>query len=1219
MAKPVFHNTMRLAILILLTLSCAASASLQRKPFVLNTVLVDNGRPNAVIVASDAALASKVQSAVKSASGAALPIGKDSDYAGVMGELKHVPAQNVILIGNQETSWFVTYLCHVLYCGVDTQYPGRGGYIIKSIHDPWGTGVNVILITGSDKSGIAAGVDRFCSLLPSAISHQPLTIPRTFDAHFSAEAVKANPKLVTDLSDAEIAKQVEKASDDYRAGIQGGTFNPICYAATAYAQSGRECYAKLFRALVLKVGDLAKNESQGSFGGPWGAAADFLFGPFITGWDSIEESPSLTDADRAQITQIILDFIHYVEEHGYSRNLDKPSLRQNHFTFDGQGWLAAGQYFGKYYDTPESAKWMQMADWCFGYQMKSFKPQEDCGAYQWIITRHMCRYAVSRQDFGWFTSGKSRMSGDLGIMETDNLGYPSSNGDVAGFAPLSVQAPWSTMFSVERDGRWVWALEKTRKAQGLSGPGALAANVAPVEPTDLLGVKCMPTDPLFYDFYKANQTVPQEKTYEKITFRRSFDPKDAYLLLDGISGCYHGHWDGNSILRMTDRGRIWLCDSDYIKSLPKYHNTMLIFRNGQSSTLPIFCEKQLSADLAQTGMSRTTTHDYAGADWTRNIIWGKGHAFVFIDELQAQNTADYSFRAYWQTLGVPSLDGNLFRVTQKGPSFSIRNLDGARLRHFDDPVIGQNWNGYRYAEADVRTLQQIRTQKLRAGGKVFIMNVLSTEAGGESPVEAQRAGESSILLGNGDDQSLIGVRSGSDEIVPGLKTDAEVYRLSRKSIALGNATRVEFHGQSLLQSDLPVSVEFSGGKAVVVTDSDAKVTIGGVTTDLKPGRHELTGLRMPKEFAFEMPKPTPAYGMASSASQSGAKPLSPALQEKGSFSALASGDTGIYAGSTGGKLLALTPDGKTRWTFDAGSRVRAVWVGKLDKDAPPVIAVGTSGAAVYLLDQSGKQLWKHDIPFFKVPGPVVTITSGDLSGDGNHELIVGSENWHYYALDSKGNEFKSYEILHSATAGTAADLDGDGKQEIIAGSEYYSWRAFKPTGETIWDYRPIGPRNNSALVGDVTGSGKPTVLFGGADGNVHALDGAGKRKWLYNTGDEVTGMALMDVNGDGVQDIIAGTLGFDVVALKGDGTPVWRRDLGEPVLTLVLADLNGDGKKEICAGTEDGHVFVLDQSGRVIANRATSGAVTSLTVVPGSPERLAVESNGGGLVVLRME
>jgi outer membrane protein assembly factor BamB len=1132
-------------VMTLLILACLASVAWpdeapERKPLVLDTVLVSQGVPRAAIVVPDLPeyrkLAEKVQSAVS------LPIRPDSEFATANGEPKGIPDANVILIGNQQSSGLVTNLCFRGYCMVDTMYPGKGCYIIRTIHDPWGTGVNVILLTGSDLKGISRAVDRFCTELPQG---ETIAIPRTFEAEFSKEVLKAVPYLAVDPSDADIAKRLEETRTAFLNGIQGGMFNPIVYAGNSYSQSGKEGYARLFRDLLFLAEELSK-EGQGSFGGPWGAAGDFLFSPLIIAWDNVEESPSLSAADRQRINSIILDYISYWEQHGYVRGIEKPMLRTNHWTFEGQGWLAAGQYFGKYYDIPDGRRWLQMADWCFGQQMKSFKSQEDCSGYQWITERHMCRYATTRPDYSWFKSGKARTAGDLAIMCTDNLGYQASFGDVGGFNPSSEMAILTYLLNVERDGRYSWAIRKGREVRPVSGLSGLAVDVPPAEPTDLLGVKCLPTDPLFHAYFKG--AVPQERAFDKITFRTSFDPGRPYLLLDGINGCYHGHYDGNSILRFTDRSRIWLADCDYIKSLPKFHNAMLVFKDGQASLPPTFCENELVADLKHAGFARTTTHDYAGADWRRNILWDKDRTFVVIDEVRVQTTDDYSFRCLWQTLGEPQLSGNFFRVTQKGPSFSIRNLDGARLRSSDDPIVGQNWKGYKYADPVIHTLQQVRSQKLPAGGRIFFLNVLTTEGKGEVPVGAERAGESSVLLGSGE---LAGVRSDSERIAPGIETDAQIYWLSHDRAMLGGATYLKVGGKMLWHSDSPASVEVA----------------------------------VPRDFKVSFPMARPV----SAASLTGLTRLTLAAEfSKAGLVTMASDADSIYAGSADGKVYALGSDLKPRWEFDAGSEVRAVWAGRLDKDQPPCIAVGTANAMVFLLDQSGKLLWKQELPFFKVPGSAVCFTSADLSGDGNRALIVGSEAWHYYAFDSKGNQLWAFEILHAATAATAIDLDGDHRQEVICGTEYYAWNAIKPDGAQLWSYRPVGPHAN-CVVADKSG-----VYFGGADASIHALDASGKRRWLYNTGDEVTSLALTDLNADGNSEIVAGSLSFYVNALKSDGTRLWRRDLGEPVLTLVTADLDNDGTPEVCTGTEDGHVFVLDSEGNTLAVWIAPGPVRSL-------------------------
>ena len=1161
------RTTLLSLILICLASTPQASTTPERKPFVLETVLVDQGRPKAMIVAPESPEYLKLAEKVRAAIGASIPIRKDSEFASPNGEPRAVPDANVILLGNQQSSGLVTHLCFKGYCQVDTMYPGKGCYIIKTIHDPWGTGVNVILLTGSDFKGVSRAVDRFCAGLPQG---KTPAIPRTFDARFSNEVLKAVPQLAVDLSDADIAKQVKDAETAFRNGVQGGVFNPIMYAGNFYSQSGKEGYAKLFRNLLFLADDL-HHEGQGSFGGPWGAAADFLFGPLIIAWDNVEESPSLSAADRQRINSIILDYISYWEQHGYVRGIEKPALRTNHWTFEGQGWLAAGQYFSKYYDIPDGKRWLQMADWCFGLQMESFKSQEDCSGYQWITERHMCRYATTRPDYSWFKSGKARTAGDLAIMCTDNLGYQASFGDVGGFAPSSEMAILSYLLNVERDGRYMWAIQKGRRARPVSGLSGLAVDLPPVEPVDLLGVKCLPTDPLFHAYY--NGAIPQERTFDKITFRNSFDPGKPYLLLDGINACYHGHWDGNSILRFTDRGRIWLADCDYIKSLPKFHNSMLVFKDGQSSLPPIFCEKELVADLAHAGLSRTTTHDYAGADWRRNILWDKGHTFVIIDEVQAQKTDDYSFRCLWQTLGTPELAGNLFRVTQKGPTFSIRNLDGARLRYSNDPVLGQNWKGYKYAGPVVHILQQIRSQKLPAGGKVYFLNVLTTEGKGEAPHEAVRVGESAVLLGSGEDQSLVGVRSASEEIAPGVETDAQMYWLTRNRIALGGATHLSIGGRTLWHSDHPASAEVA----------------------------------IPRDFDLRLPKARPVSGLTGPTCLTSPTSLTPIAEfSKAKTVSLAADAAAVYAGSADGKVYCLGADLKPRWTFDAVSGVRAVWTGKLDKDSPPRIAVGTAGGAVFLLDQSGQLLWKHELPFFKVPGSVVCFTSADLAGDGNRALIVGSENWHYYALDAKGNQLWQFEILHAATQATAVDLDGDGRQEVIMGTEYYAWNAVKPDGTQIWAYRPVGPHANCVT------ADKSRVYFGGADSCIQAVDAAGKRLWLFSCGDEVTSLALADLNGDGASEVIAGSLSFYVNALKQDGTLLWRRDLGEPILSLMTAD------SKIFAGTEDGHVFVLGRDGSTLAVWSAPGPVRKLIPIPGTT-RLAALCDPGCTAILSMQ
>jgi|GEM_PF-1213811 len=1229
------------------------------KPLYLETMPVDHGKPNAVIVVPDDAkyqkLADQVRDAIAKATGAELPIRRASEMANGFGELLGAtPDRNLILIAGPSSNNMVTHLVHSAYCALETDYPGKGGSLVRTIHNPWGNGVNAILLGGSDVQGVQQAVDRFVAKL---LKGDTLTIPRTMDIILpKGSADEADP------TDVEIKQELAKQKVNFEQGQQAGLFTPIVRAGGAYARTGKEGQAKLFRDLLYLEDDLRRN-SPSTWDSPWGGAADFLFGGLIDTWDTVEESPSLSDADRERITSIILDYIRFYEGYGTTKGMENQVLRNNHNTFTNIGFLKAGIYFDKYYHLPQAKQWIRTAELCFQPMVKSFKSQEDCSGYGWITARHVCNYCLARPDFTWFTSGKADQAGDLWIMTTDNLGHQATFGDVGSFTGNGQAALWTTLVDVERNGRYAWAM---RKIGASSEPGKAVHGVEPVEPTDLLGLQCRVTEPLFYSLFNGKGTVPQERTFDKITFRTSFDAQKPYLLLDGINGGYHGHWDANSVLRFTDRGRIWLADCDYIKSLPRYHNSMLVLRDGQSGKMPPFAERELAADLKSTGFTSTTIHDYAGTDWRRNILWDKDGAFVFIDEVTARETSpqpsperrgseleassqpsperrggpvEFSVRCLWHTLGAPKLAGSLFQVSQKGPTFSILNLDGARLRYSDDAELGKNWAGYEFADPIVHTLQQVQTRKLRAGERICFVNVLSTSKNSSAP-KAQRAGESSALVGTGRDQALVGTRSGEGEIVPGLVTDAHIYWISASRIALGSTSNLSLNGTRVFSSKAPFSVEIqSTGEAVIVSEAPMQISIAadpkqlrldgravstspdnGLTVmELPAGRHSLSGLAVPSQFAFTLPQPSPAAAQAQAVATGSKKLVEAVKPEPGArILSLAADSGGVYVGRADGKLDTFY--GAQRWAFNTGDPVSAIWLGKLAKNDPPRIAAGTTKGKIFLLDQAAGRIWDRQLPFYKVDPLVDYFTSADLAGDGNRALIVGSDNWHHYAYDSAGNQLWSFESVRGSTAGTAADLDGDGEQEPIISTEYNAIYALHPDGTMKWRVIKVGgPRINTVVSCIIAQTGKPGVIFGGAEGTVYAYDTDGKQVWNYSTGDEVTCIELADLDGDGSPEILAGSRSFSLNAIDRAGKRLWRADVGEPVLSMALADLNGDGRAEICVGTEDGHVLAIDRQGEILASWSTTGPIRKLAAFPGSPARLAVACEDGRLALLKME
>ena len=126
------------------------------KNMCIDTALVRDGRPVAAVVApADGcydALAGMIVEAVKKKTGAAIPIVRDADII--------LPfSRNLVIVGNRSTNSVIEQLYNFYYTYLDLKYPGAGGYVVRSLHNPFATGHNAILIGGSDDRVSAAATN----------------------------------------------------------------------------------------------------------------------------------------------------------------------------------------------------------------------------------------------------------------------------------------------------------------------------------------------------------------------------------------------------------------------------------------------------------------------------------------------------------------------------------------------------------------------------------------------------------------------------------------------------------------------------------------------------------------------------------------------------------------------------------------------------------------------------------------------------------------------------------------------------------------------------------------------------------------------------------------------------------------------------------------------------------------------------------------------------
>ncbi len=147
----------------------------------LTTDLVAAGTATCAIVAPVSGLygaeAARIQAAIRGASGVEVPIVTDDSEAAA------VPIrQNLIAIGNRSTNRAISKLYDLHYCLTDLKYPGEEGYEVRTLHDPFGDGRNVVIVGGSDAAGVAAGAAAFAEHLARADSAAgELSIGRLMD------------------------------------------------------------------------------------------------------------------------------------------------------------------------------------------------------------------------------------------------------------------------------------------------------------------------------------------------------------------------------------------------------------------------------------------------------------------------------------------------------------------------------------------------------------------------------------------------------------------------------------------------------------------------------------------------------------------------------------------------------------------------------------------------------------------------------------------------------------------------------------------------------------------------------------------------------------------------------------------------------------------------------------------------------------------------------
>ncbi len=1157
---------------------------------------------------------------------------------------RYVSKTNLILLGDVNTNRAVFSLYGCRYTPADFLYPGVGGYLVHTIHDPFAMGVNAIVLAGD----VQLACDVFIKKINQIV--RPPNIGPLFELKLGSSG-----NTIPDINNTpDIDHEVQRVADYARKGGHTGPWRNIADFGKLYALTGKDVYAEIFKRLVFFAQQHA-DSGHGNWGGPWGFDADFPLLDVIPAWDVVEESPVLTDDDRLKITRILIRYIRHCPAH--IEDLTSFELRTNHSTFAAMGLYIAGLYFKKYYRLPEADHWIAIGEKCIAPHRRAINNIEDANGYLWLPFEHARTYTFASGDTTFFDSNAAGKIADYANIITDNLGHEASFGDNTASKICGGQSHRMAASFYYRDGRHLF-FPATK-----SMPYAFNSDLPPVEPSHLAGVSVYPIEPLFYLYAMGTPLPKNTSCFDKISFRDGFNRMDQYLLLDGINVGNHKHFDGNSILRLTRNGKTWLSDSGYFNRDQQCHNTLSIYRDGRTETLPPFAGLEHARAFTRASFAQSIMSGYNKSNWRRNIFSLRNKYFVLADDVEAlAGDKQITVRVFFQTLGAAKLAKTALTLTQDDQQFTIQFPAGPEIQ-LKTGKLPNDKNVLEGYDEDTHTFIQTSDIALKKRRRFVQWNLMAGHGIGQRPPGLKRLSQNCIRIACGDEIIFAGIGPGnSPENIPdGPRVRAEMFQIGAEYFALIAGTQLRWP-DPVFAADRPVDIEFDrqANAGTIVAGKPTKITLA-VPKDaaLRINNRDACYRRSGATLTFSVPAGIHAVEFVpqvvlrqKAALRKPVKtahvtvpytrtflPKSAALKkiwshcDIGSLKAMTIADINndgaaeIVGGGESQSAYALTGSGKKLWQLDTGGTVRCIWAGRL-ADGSARIAVGSHDTKLYVVDGAGSIQWTWQAPYHSKHPAISCVTAGDMFNNGKLIFIVGSDNWFIYALSSEGKELWRFLGCHEARAVALADFDGHGKLDAMLTTGTSAVFCVTPLGRRKWAYTASSSNLNCITTGHLDGRTAAIPVMGGRDNCVQAIDRYmvnhmgftdALARWKWNTGDEVTSIVCCDLNGNDKDDVLACSRNGNVYAVNGDtGEKRWRTQLQAMPLKLAVGNFTGKGNIDVAVGTGAGVVLLAGRNGKPFAGYETKTPVTAMACypAPAGPDRIVVATQGGEVIML---
>ena len=1094
---------------------------------------------------------------------------------------------NVVALGNINNNQLIARLYWNHYAYEDSLLPGPGAYSLRTVYDPypWHDKGDVVVVGISEPSSATRAAEALVAELGAGDT--------PVGCAYRLVISSAKP-----LSAAEARSLNAKRAPSFRLFYE---------SASPYLKTGKEAYARHAIKTLDRIVELYRKNPDQDCDWPEETISDRI----MATWDAFEECPFLREQQRAEHTVAFLRLMRRLPKHvsGYAGLGKNDLVSWNHTTFPLMGLYFGARHFQDYYGLSETEKHLQKVHACMSAQAKSYKPQEDADSYLIITMRHAIDYCLAEWRLDLLESGVVRDHADYVIGICDSAGLPSGFGDSGiGVAPRLVSAVLPRAFWWTRDPGYLWVLQHVH---GTAWPNPFHRDVQPKEPASHVGMRVFPLDRQLYEYTRLRSyyneptcppSFPLEATFDKISFRESWDKKAQYLLLDGFSRGKHLHYDGNAIIEYVDHGRRWLIDHDYLTRNTTEHNMLSVLRNGRADRLMPSCAGlRCAADVGgRVGLVSTELRDYLGIDWRRYIFWRKGEFFVVMDRMTARQAGDYDLDLVWK---VEDRGEEMLNQERGDPSFVVRRA----------PVFGRTRR--------VRTIRDANA----SGGHAVLLGEKSSSL---SLVVDLPEGEYGLAIRayglDGSSDSLFASTIGSHQVpchVPQLRYGPSNTKYDHS----GRAPRAKLLSKGrqvvtlFLRENPPVRID----KIVFLKSDGEPAAVVEAEEAVQPTAKDLVGLDAEQ---FHIKWPDNVSTRTTATTPPGIVVPVRKLWQRWSGK--------LEAGACAEEANLLYVD---RTTAPADWRIRRIGPGAVLIEGREQAVLAAQGAKVSGLSFDAEMVcvsasavaWSKGrsvvvgegraesralcdaeihLPTMKVLGDKSVVTTGLASGAVARWLegVFARESASRQAVATAlPPAAKPLQVRRLTSDGPVrrlrvADLDNDGVPEILVAAGR-SATALSQTGDMVWSYA-LGGECRDLAAGELAPNPGLEVVIAGGDTYAYLLDARGtlisKHQirgpvWSHSFGDrpwQCLTTLVRDLDCDGTNEIIVGTKNFELRVYDANWRQLARARKAVPhgSIDFHTVDANGDGQFEIVTTDRYGSVCVFGRDCKKLGHFYTS-------------------------------